>query len=74
MAQKRTNCNVKKVQTIGKVNELKNGGSGFEDDSLFMKAAQKFAHVLCISVARGCGGTSFLIPSRIVKHWFVLQA
>jgi hypothetical protein len=65
---------VKRLQIIGKVNEFKNGGSGFEDDSLFMKAAQKFALVVCITVARGCGGTSFLIPSRIVKHWFVLQA
>jgi len=65
---------VKKLQNIGKGNEFKNGGSGFEGDSLFMKLAQKFAHVICINVARGCGGTSFLIPSRIVKHWFVLQA
>jgi len=47
MAQARTNLNVKKLQTIVKLNEFKNGGGGFEGDCLFMKAAQKFAHIIC---------------------------
>jgi len=50
------------------------GGSGFEGDCLLTKGAQKFVSVICINVARDFGGTSFLVASRIVKHWIVSQA